>query len=106
MSTPLEKAKDRAKACEETGAKFVTSVSLDPSIALAGLLVAEAEQRDFSNLIEFVLTGYAKQHAQPSTEQAEFLAKVAVAVASNPAMKVKVEKLLADSRREARRKAA
>jgi hypothetical protein len=106
MRAPLETAKERAKACMESGSKFVTSVSLPPEIALAGIIVAEAEQRDFSNMVEVALTSYSKQHAHPTTKQSELLAKVAVAVAANPALEAKVEKVLTDGRRESRRKAA
>ncbi len=94
MSSPLAKAIERAKACQASGTQFVTSVSIDPAVAIAALTIADGERRDFSNLIEVILASHAKDQAAPAPEFVELLGKLQSALTERPALKPKLEKFL------------
>lgn len=104
MSPALTKILARAKAAKLANEQFVTSFSLEPDVAIAAVLVADSENRYFSNLAEVALQEYTGARRPPEPKVAEVLGKVAVAAASRPSVVGEIEALLARSARKARQK--
>lgn len=60
---------------------FRTSISLDPTVALAAMRAADEEKRDFSNYVTVALLDRCGQRSGPAPVVAEFMAKVQAAAA-------------------------
>jgi len=101
-SSRLEKAIERARAAQSAGTTFTTSVSLDAAVAVAALLVADKERRDFSNLIDVALAEYVGDAALLPADLAELVEKLSSALRDNPALRPQLDALLRTSKRQRR----
>ncbi len=90
LASALERAIDAAEA----GEKFVSSVAVEPAVALAALLAALTEKRDFSNFVTIALAEYSEAHGAPTPELIEVFAKLQAAHAVNPAVIDDVQKVI------------
>lgn len=104
MTPTLSKIMARAKAAKAAGSKFVTSFSLEPDVAIAAVIVADAENRDFSNLAEVALDEYAGSRRPPEPKVSEVLGKITVAAARRPQVVSEIEAVLARSARKLRQR--
>ncbi len=102
----LASALERAIAAAEADEKFVSSVAVEPAVAIAALLAALTEKRDFSNFVTIALAEYSEAHGSPTPELIELFAKLQAAFAVNPAVLDDVQKVILKRLRPRRATAA
>lgn len=88
----------------KTGGAFRSTISMDPLIALAGIRLADREQRDFSNLCSVALAERDQQTPAPDPEQNTLFAALAVALERRPAIKTELEGIIENAARATRAK--
>jgi predicted transcriptional regulator len=107
MRTTLEKTLSRAEACLASGTKFVSSVSLDPAVAIASLRLAGSRSRDLSFIVGEALASYVERHGPPPADLAERLARLTAALEADKGLAAEIDQLIArSSRRKRTREAA
>jgi hypothetical protein len=89
----LSSMEESAISAVQAGEKVRTTVSLDPTVALAAVRAASREHRDFSGLCGMALREYVERNPGPASDLIELFAKLGVALERRPAIRADLEKI-------------